>query len=436
MSVQIQMSKGSVRYAFKESKKNLEEHKQQESLIYLYFSYGAERLKYSVGYKSCFANWDFKKQRIKNISSLINKDKVNQDLKHFEDSILSRYQKLYMDYGDGVTNEMIKKELDIIVRKKHLVESDKEIVLSFIDVCNKFIDDKGTSIAPVTKRVYKQAITILEKYEKKKQISLSFEAIDMPFYNSFKAFLEKENYSLNTIGKHIKTIKSFMNYAFVEGYTASVKHQSRDFKVEKEITTEIYLSDAEIKVLHNKDLSKTPVLEHARDVFLIGCYTGQRVSDYNSLSKDDIVTKGEIQYFKFVQQKNRKRGRVVMCPITKEIREIMDKRYGGVPPPSIPEQHINEHIKTIGLDLQWTESIKCEQTKGGKLVTEMIPKYKLLKSHTARRSFCTNMYLRKMPIFDIMLFSGHTTEKEFYRYIRIKEEERAQHIVDSGYFNV
>jgi hypothetical protein len=31
-----------------------------------------------------------------------------------------------------------------------------------------------------------------------------------------------------------------------------------------------------------------------------------------------------------------------MCPITKEIREIMDKRYGGLPPPSIPE-HINEH---------------------------------------------------------------------------------------------
>jgi hypothetical protein len=125
-----------------------------------------------------------------------------------------------------------------------------------------------------------------------------------------------------------------------------------------------------------------------------------------------------------------------MCPITKEIREIMDKRYGGLPPPSIPEQYINEHIKTIGLELEWTEAIKCECTKGGKLVTEMVPKYKLLKSHTARRSFCTNMYLRKMPIFDIMLFSGHTTEKEFYIYIRIKEEERAQHIVDSGYFNV
>jgi hypothetical protein len=46
------------------------------------------------------------------------------------------------------------------------------------------------------------------------------------------------------------------------------------------------------------------------------------------------------------------------------------------------------------------------------------------------------MYLKKMPVFDIMLFSGHKTEKEFYKYIRIKDEERASHIVNQGFFNI
>jgi predicted metal-dependent RNase len=66
----------------------------------------------------------------------------------------------------------------------------------------------------------------------------------------------------------------------------------------------------------------------------------------------------------------------------------------------------------------------------------MILKYELIKSHTARRSFCTNKYKAGMSVFDIMLFSGHTTEKEFYKYIRIKDQERASHIVKSGFFNV
>ena len=86
--------------------------------------------------------------------------------------------------------------------------------------------------------------------------------------------------------------------------------------------------------------------------------------------------------------------------------------------------------------LKWNELVKCEFTKGGKTITKMIPKYDLIKSHTARRSFCTNKYKAGMSVYDIMLFSGHTTEKEFYKYIRIKDEERASHIVKTGFFNV
>ncbi|MCF6168245.1 site-specific integrase [Lutibacter sp.] len=435
MKTQIQRSKGSVRYAFKDSLNLLEKNKTKQSLIYLFFTYGNKRFKYSIGFKSCYAHWDLKKQRIKNISSILNKDEVNDFLNEYEDNFLKRYRVLYAQYGDAITNSMLKDELDIIIRKKSVREDETTKKLTFFDVCNKFIDDKGTSIAPVTKRVYKQAITILEKYEKETNVKLTFETIDITFYNSFKAFLEKEKYSLNTIGKHIKTLKSFLNYAFIENYTKSLKFKSKDFKVEKEITTQIYLNDSEIESLFKKDYSKLPILEHVRDVFLMGCYTGQRVSDYNNLTSNDIITKEGIQYFKFVQQKNRKKGKIIYCPITKEMRVIMN-RYNGNPPPALKEQYINLHIKDIGFELEFNELIKCEYTKGGKLITKMIPKYNLIKTHTARRSFCTNKYKAGMNVFDIMLFSGHSTEKEFYKYIRIKDEERASHIVKSGFFNV
>ena len=47
---------------------------------------------------------------------------------------------------------------------------------------------------------------------------------------------------------------------------------------------------------------------------------------------------------------------------------------------------------------------------------DYIKKYNLLKSHTARRSFATNKYKAGKAVYDIMHFTGHTTEKEFYKY--------------------
>ena len=276
----------------------------------------------------------------------------------------------------------------------------------------------------------------LEEYEKHYNKKLMYDYIDINFYNEFKAFMELNKYSLNTIGKHIKTIKTFLGYALSEGYTNNQKFKSKDFKVVKEITTEIYLTDKEIKKMHDKDLSKYPVLEHARDVFLIGCYTGQRISDYNNLSGNDIVKNNEIEFFKIRQKKNRKYNREVLCPITKEIKDIMNSRHDGKPPRTIAESILNDSIKQVGQMLEWDELIKCEYTRGGKVVVEMVEKYNLIKSHTARRSFCTNKYKAGMSVYDIMLFSGHTTEKEFYKYIRIKDEERASHIASSGFFNV
>jgi hypothetical protein len=86
--------------------------------------------------------------------------------------------------------------------------------------------------------------------------------------------------------------------------------------------------------------------------------------------------------------------------------------------------------------MKLNEMVTCTHTKGGKEVIELIPKHQLLHTHSARRSFCSNMYKKKMPLFDIMLFSGHKTEREFYKYIRIKGEERASHVVKQGFFNI
>ena len=50
--------------------------------------------------------------------------------------------------------------------------------------------------------------------------------------------------------------------------------------------------------------------------------------------------------------------------------------------------------------------------------------------HTARRSFATNMYKRRFPTVSIMQLTGHTTEHNFLKYIKVTKEENAQMIAE------
>jgi hypothetical protein len=75
-----------------------------------------------------------------------------------------------------------------------------------------------------------------------------------------------------------------------------------------------------------------------------------------------------------------------------------------------------------------------EQTKGGRKVVYKRPKYEMIKTHTARRSFCTNAYLTKMDTLDIMALSGHKTETDFLKYIKVTGKERAKRIAEHKIF--
>jgi len=264
--------------------------------------------------------------------------------------------------------------------------------------------------------------------------SLDFDGIDLKFYDDFVLFLEEDGKALNTIGKHIKNLKVFLRSATQDGINKNMVFTRSDFKAPKEQTTAIYLDDEELTKLANHDLSAFPNLDRARDIFLIGCYTGQRVSDYNGLTKRNMVVRDGIPFFKIKQKKTKKE---VLCPITTEIQQILNKpKNNGEPPEKMNEQDINEYIKKAGNKAGIKELITHTYTKGGKEIVESTPKYDLIGTHTARRSFCTNMYKRGMPTYDIMQFSGHSTEREFYKYIRIEKEQKAVNIAKSGYFNL
>jgi integrase len=433
MEKSIKNNSGVVRFAFKETNVNMEKDKKKESPINLIFSYGGKKLKYSTGFKACYDDWDFNRQRIKsNKSLLVNAREVNNLLNFIDTSLTKEYSKFISEQLE-VTNELLKSYLDKLLNK-NTIEITSEKNISFIEFAYEVLENKKKRITIETYKSYRQTLIKLEMYSKVNKTPITFNSFDKKFVNLFSTFLEEYyDHQQNSLSKHFKNLKTYLIEAVNRGLISNSNFIIKDFCYPTEETTAIYLTEKELQKMFDADLSQNRTMELARDIFLIGCYIGQRVSDYNGLTENDIITLKGVKYFKIRQSKTKTD---VLCPITKEISEIMRLRHNNLPPNKLNEPDINENIKELGKSLGFTKKIKCEFTKGGKKVIEMIPKHDLIMTHTARRSFCTNMYLKKMPVFDIMLFSGHKTEKEFYKYIRIKGEERAEHIVGKGFFNI
>ena len=117
-----------------------------------------------------------------------------------------------------------------------------------------------------------------------------------------------------------------------------------------------------------------------------------------------------------------------MLPIHKHVKEILNKRNGEFPR-EITQQRLNDYIKEVCKMVGFNEVIEgaipviygtvTRKTKG------MYPKYKLIGTHTARRSFATNHY-GELPTNVIMSATGHSSEKTFMQYIKTTKKEHAE----------
>ncbi len=81
------------------------------------------------------------------------------------------------------------------------------------------------------------------------------------------------------------------------------------------------------------------------------------------------------------------------------------------------------------------EKVNFTRTVGHEIVNKTYELWQVVSSHTARRSAATNMYnSARMTTLQIMLITGHTTEKNFFRYIKVNREENAQSLSNDMFF--
>lgn len=257
-----------------------------------------------------------------------------------------------------------------------------------------------------------------EKLRPKKIVD--FNDITTDFYDSYIKYFNSKSYSPNTTGRHISKLKVLMKASHEEGLHNNIEFQRKKFVAMRADVKNVYLNEAELKTLFKLDLSATPHLQIARDVFLCGCYTAQRYSDYSRFNKGMLKTYTGMRALEFIQTKT---GERCIVPIRPELDAILKKYDYALP--RTHEQKLNQYIKTICSQAGINEEIYYEEYRGGMKVKKTVPKCDLIKTHTARRSGATNMKLAGIPALDIMKIGGWKTEREFLKYLKMSQEETA-----------
>jgi len=399
----------------------LKEPKSKEpTLIYLLYRFNGIRLKYSTGWKILQKFWNAETQRVRETVQFPKHGELNTLLKNLANEVEDAHRKLIND-KITVTSDRLKLALDEFQQKRN-----KNIfydIVSFAENWVETIDRKKN-----TKKQLKHAIKKLKDFKQATNASLHFDTIDLDFYDSFKSFLLAKNYSTNSIGTIIKNVKVFMNEAVERKLTTNLQFRNKRFKVVEEQTETIYLNEQELKRIYELDLSNDIRLDKVRDLFIIACYTGLRFSDLVSLKRENIIDARQLRV------QTQKTGELVVIPLRRYVREILEK-YDGNPPNVISNQKMNEYLKELGKEAKITDAIIISVTKGGERQAVLHPKWKLITTHTARRSFATNAYLQNVPTIAIMKITGHRTEKSFMKYIKISQEDNANKLLTHPFFS-
>lgn len=226
----------------------------------------------------------------------------------------------------------------------------------------------------------------------------------------------------STIQAIVIKLKYLLGKAYLNGW--AIDDSYTDARVSENLSTQIYLKEKEIARLYYYD-GLTKKQEEIRDLFIVGCMTGQRYSDYSRLTKDNII--GDNIH---VLQKKTKSKAVI--PMTDYIKEIFEK-YNNCMPKARCIQYFNKAIKVICKKAGLSKMIVYEEDIAGEIIMIKKPQYEMISSHTARRSFITNMNKNNVPSSKTRKCTGHKSSACFDRYDRMTLVDNAKSLSGNGF---
>lgn len=327
----------------------------------------------------------------------------------------------------SVARKLQPSHLRVVGRKNYINEQAQQpprTGVLFTEFVEQTIQRKSRRNGASYKKAYKTLIGHVQTFAAINQCEIFTNSVNELFLDDFILYLEALDLSKNYICHLVQLTKSMVGTA--SQYNYAIDPTYNDVEYDNEVPQSVYLTMNEITRIYYF-LGLTKKQEAIRDLFVVGCLTGLRYSDYSTLESANFDRD-------FIVKITKKTRTKVTIPLHDYVKEIYNK-YDGEISRGLSIQHFNRYIKVICKRVGIAEPVKQSSTRGGRIVTVTKPKYELVSSHTARRSAATNMYLTgRMKTYEIMAITGHNTERSFFRYIKVTQEDTVKQIAADNFF--
>lgn len=254
-----------------------------------------------------------------------------------------------------------------------------------------------------TSETYTTALSSFKKFRANEDIMLDW--LDSNIMQSYETWLKKSGKLPNTISFYTRILRAVYNRA-VDNEVIENRHPFRHVYTGIDKTVKRALPLQTIKKIKYMDLSRSPALDYARDMFIMSfMLRGMSFVDMAFLRKSDLVD-GRIIY------RRRKTGQLLIIKWTKDMQKILDKypeNNSDYLLPVIKTRNINERCAYRNAGYNINHNLKSVARRIG----IKIP----LTLYVARHSWASAARSKGIPLSVISEGMGHDSESTTLIYL-------------------
>ena len=237
--------------------------------------------------------WDAKRKMVKNHpnANVLNR-MLYENIAAIEQTELGLWQQ-----GKSISLDLLKNSID-----KPLSNGRSFLTFFKEEIAN-------SSLKESTRQNHLSTLELLQEFKKE----VLFTYLTFEFVSSFDNYLQSKGYHLNTIAKHMKHLKRYINVAINKEYMDIQKYAFRKYKIKSIEGSHTHLAPEELHKFENLQLTgRYTRLQKTKDAFLFCCYAGLRYSDFTNLTSANIV---EFHQETWIIYKSVKTGMEVRLPL-------------------------------------------------------------------------------------------------------------------------
>lgn len=314
-----------------------------------------------------------------------NKDTA-EVINHPQDIELNALLFEYIIYLQGIELSFWKRGIQpTLALLRDAVQKKSPVNITFTEFARKSIASAEKSES--TKENLMSTVRLLDRFRP----GLTFEDLSYAFLKDLETWLREQGKNQNTIGKHLRQLRTLTNEAINDGYMSADAYPFRKFKIKIQKAQKPFLTPDELgklEKLHIDDLRQ----QHILDAFLFCCYTGLRFSDFRKLTASNVVPINRKKWLCLKMQKT-----------NLEIKLPLELLFEGKALSIINKYETIEQMAAIPINADTN-----------KIISEIAKKSKIEKHftfHTARHTCATLLIHEGVAITTVQKLLGHTSVK-------------------------